>query len=196
MLAHIGQFGRFQWKIFFLLSLVSATSGLAVVVFVFTGRYIFTGPYTCSLPSIWTEKVPLLFVCNYFLCIPALTPKYRCRVPECELANSSYYDQEVCHHDHQNNFWLASVSVNHLENCHYQSVNNTIWMSLKRTQAGNLVGFFAHPLKYILKKWRSKIVNQEEWAFALNLIQHRAQAAYLTGTVLPLPSSKDVSYPR
>jgi len=60
VLAHIGQFGRFQWKIFFLLSLVSATSGLAVVVFVFTG----------------------------------LTPKYRCRVPECEPANSSYYDEE------------------------------------------------------------------------------------------------------
>ena len=37
VLAHIGQFGRAQWKIFFLLSLVSATSGLAVVVFVFTG---------------------------------------------------------------------------------------------------------------------------------------------------------------
>ena len=37
VLDHIGQFGRAQWNIFFLLSLVSATSGLAVVVFAFTG---------------------------------------------------------------------------------------------------------------------------------------------------------------
>ena len=40
VLAHIGQFGRAQWKIFFLLSLVSATSGLAVVVFAFTGQHL------------------------------------------------------------------------------------------------------------------------------------------------------------
>ena len=40
VLDHIGQFGRAQWNIFFLLSLVSATSGLAVVVFAFTGLLI------------------------------------------------------------------------------------------------------------------------------------------------------------
>ena len=38
ILDHIGQFGRFQWKIFFWLSFVSAAAGLAVVTFAFTGR--------------------------------------------------------------------------------------------------------------------------------------------------------------
>ena len=38
VLEYIGQFGTFQRKIFFLLWLVSAASGLAVVVFAFTGK--------------------------------------------------------------------------------------------------------------------------------------------------------------
>ena len=37
VLEYIGQFGTFQKKIFFLLWLVSAAGGLAVVVFAFTG---------------------------------------------------------------------------------------------------------------------------------------------------------------
>ena len=37
VLEYIGQFGSFQKKIFFLLWLISAASGLAVVVFAFTG---------------------------------------------------------------------------------------------------------------------------------------------------------------
>ena len=38
VLEYIGQFGTFQKKIFFLLWLVSAAGGLAVVVFAFTGK--------------------------------------------------------------------------------------------------------------------------------------------------------------
>ena len=38
VLEYIGQFGTFQRKIFFLLWLVSAAGGLAVVVFAFTGE--------------------------------------------------------------------------------------------------------------------------------------------------------------
>ena len=38
VLEYIGQFGTFQSKIFFLLWLVSAASGLAVVVIAFTGK--------------------------------------------------------------------------------------------------------------------------------------------------------------
>jgi len=48
VLDHIGQFGRAQWNIFLLLSLVSATSGLAVVVFAFTGL---TPNYRCRVPG-------------------------------------------------------------------------------------------------------------------------------------------------
>ena len=40
VLEYIGQFGTFQKKIFFLLWLVSAAGGLAVVVFAFTGIVI------------------------------------------------------------------------------------------------------------------------------------------------------------
>ena len=39
VLEYIGQFGTFQRKIFFLLWLVSAAGGLAVVVFAFTGMF-------------------------------------------------------------------------------------------------------------------------------------------------------------
>ena len=38
VLEYIGQFGRFQKKIFFWLSFISAAAGLAVVVFAFTGK--------------------------------------------------------------------------------------------------------------------------------------------------------------
>ena len=40
VLEYIGQFGTFQRKIFFLLWLVSAAGGLAVVVFAFTGMFL------------------------------------------------------------------------------------------------------------------------------------------------------------
>ena len=40
VLEYIGQFGTFQRKIFFLLWLVSAAGGLAVVVFAFTGMLL------------------------------------------------------------------------------------------------------------------------------------------------------------
>ena len=40
VLEYIGQFGTFQRKIFFLLWLVSAAGGLAVVVFAFTGMTV------------------------------------------------------------------------------------------------------------------------------------------------------------
>ena len=40
VLEYIGQFGTFHRKIFFLLWLVSAAGGLAVVVFAFTGMFI------------------------------------------------------------------------------------------------------------------------------------------------------------
>ena len=40
VLDYIGQFGWFQIKIFFWLSFASAAAGLAVVVFVFTGKII------------------------------------------------------------------------------------------------------------------------------------------------------------
>jgi hypothetical protein len=40
VLEYIGQFGTFQRKIFFLLWLVSAAGGLAVVVFAFTGMFV------------------------------------------------------------------------------------------------------------------------------------------------------------
>jgi len=54
---YIGQFGRFQRRIFLWLSLVSGAAGLAVVVFAFT----------------------------------AFTPSYRCRVPDCDQAETSDY---------------------------------------------------------------------------------------------------------
>ena len=38
ILDHIGQFGKFQWKIFFWLSFVSGAAGLAVVTFAFVGK--------------------------------------------------------------------------------------------------------------------------------------------------------------
>lgn len=38
ILDHIGQFGKFQWKIFFWLSFVSGAAGLAVVTFAFVGN--------------------------------------------------------------------------------------------------------------------------------------------------------------
>ena len=41
VLEYIGQFGRFQKKIFFWLSFISAAAGLAVVVFAFTGNDLF-----------------------------------------------------------------------------------------------------------------------------------------------------------
>ena len=40
VLEYVGQFGTFQRKIFFLLWLVSAAGGLAVVVFAFTGMLL------------------------------------------------------------------------------------------------------------------------------------------------------------
>ena len=46
VLDYIGQFGRFQRKIFLLLSLVSAAAGLAVVVFAFTA---FEPQYRCRV---------------------------------------------------------------------------------------------------------------------------------------------------
>eukprot|EP00090_Calanus_glacialis_P039501 TRINITY_DN68771_c0_g1_i1.p1 TRINITY_DN68771_c0_g1~~TRINITY_DN68771_c0_g1_i1.p1 ORF type:complete len:611 (-),score=103.55 TRINITY_DN68771_c0_g1_i1:27-1859(-) len=62
VLEYIGQFGPFQKRIFFLLWLVSAAGGIAVMVFAFTG----------------------------------LEPNYRCRVPECEGSNASYYGAPSC----------------------------------------------------------------------------------------------------
>ena len=47
VLDNIGQFGRFQKKVLFFLSLVSAAGGLAIVVFVFTG---FEQNYRCRVP--------------------------------------------------------------------------------------------------------------------------------------------------
>ena len=41
VLEYIGQFGTFQKKIFFWLSFISAAAGLAVVVFAFTGKYLY-----------------------------------------------------------------------------------------------------------------------------------------------------------
>lgn len=48
VLEYIGQFGRFQKKIFFWLSFISAAAGLAVVVFAFTG---FETNYRCRIAS-------------------------------------------------------------------------------------------------------------------------------------------------
>ena len=45
VLEYIGQFGTFQRKIFFLLWLVSAAGGLAVVVFAFTGMSLANTPF-------------------------------------------------------------------------------------------------------------------------------------------------------
>ena len=79
VLSYIGQFGGFQRRIFLLLSLVSAAGGLAVVVFAFTGTY-FMSPLKCPMVSI-----PM----------PGYTPKYRCRVPQCESGNITYFHNEV-----------------------------------------------------------------------------------------------------
>ena len=49
VLEYIGQFGTFQRKIFFLLWLVSAAGGLAVVVFAFTGMLSVTNTLTYIL---------------------------------------------------------------------------------------------------------------------------------------------------
>ena len=46
VLKHTGQFGKFQIRIHFLLWLVSALGGLAVVVFAFTGETV-TREYSC-----------------------------------------------------------------------------------------------------------------------------------------------------
>ena len=48
ILKHIGQFGKYQIRIHFLLWLVSAASGLAVVVWAFTG---FNTKYRCPIPQ-------------------------------------------------------------------------------------------------------------------------------------------------
>jgi len=48
ILKHLGQFGKFQIRVHFLLWLVSAASGLAVVVWAFTG---FNMKYRCSIPQ-------------------------------------------------------------------------------------------------------------------------------------------------
>jgi len=48
VLSQIGQFGKFQKKILFFLSFVSAAGGLAVVVFAFTG---FEPNYRCRVPA-------------------------------------------------------------------------------------------------------------------------------------------------
>ena len=48
----IGQFGTFQRKIFFLLWLVSADSGLAVVVFAFTGKIGFNFTYSYTILNV------------------------------------------------------------------------------------------------------------------------------------------------
>ena len=46
VLEYIGQFGTFQRKIFFLLWLVSAAGGLAVVVFAFKGMLLVANTLT------------------------------------------------------------------------------------------------------------------------------------------------------
>ena len=48
ILKHIGQFGKYQIRIHFLLWLVSAASGLAIVVWAFTG---FNMKYRCPIPQ-------------------------------------------------------------------------------------------------------------------------------------------------
>ena len=53
ILKHLGQFGKFQIRVHFLLWLVSAAAGLAVVVWAFTG---FNVKYRCPIPKCDTSN--------------------------------------------------------------------------------------------------------------------------------------------
>ena len=79
VLEYIGQFGSFQKRIFFALWLVSAAGGIAVMVFAFTGEL--SGVMLCHVGT---------------SSLSGLEPNYRCRVPQCEGSNASYYGAPSC----------------------------------------------------------------------------------------------------
>ena len=58
-----------------------------------------------------------LFFLSLKITLAGLTPNYRCRVPGCESANASYYDNQVNHHIvwcqfHQEWRWFGQVVTN------------------------------------------------------------------------------------
>jgi len=104
VLDYIGQFGKYQRRIFFLLWLVSAAGGLAVVVFAFTGL---KPNYRCKVPDCdgddatyshgavdneGAQRLP------FFYNISSMELSDRCRKPtvtSTTCANNSIYFQEV-----------------------------------------------------------------------------------------------------
>ena len=66
ILDHIGQFGPWQKRIFFLLWLTSAAGGLAVVVYTFTA---FSTPYHCKIPYCQNKYIGDITIpgkCQYY----------------------------------------------------------------------------------------------------------------------------------
>ena len=58
-----------------------------------------------------------LFLNSLNMTLAGLTPNYRCRVPGCESANASYYDNQVNHHIERRQFhqewrWFGQVVTN------------------------------------------------------------------------------------
>ena len=88
VLEYIGQFGMFQKKIFFLLWLVSAAGGLAVVVFAFTG---YEPNYRCTVSSCEDKMDPSYFgntdengmnMLPFWYQNESISLNQRCKVPE------------------------------------------------------------------------------------------------------------------
>ena len=75
---YIGQFGRFQRRIFLWLSLVSGAAGLAVVVFAFTA---FTPSYRCRAPDCDQAETSDYSAFTQFLAVENVELADRCKMP-------------------------------------------------------------------------------------------------------------------
>eukprot|EP00092_Neocalanus_flemingeri_P041716 GFUD01045437.1.p1 GENE.GFUD01045437.1~~GFUD01045437.1.p1 ORF type:complete len:591 (+),score=155.94 GFUD01045437.1:56-1828(+) len=116
VLDYIGQFGTFQRKIFFLLWLVSAAGGLAVVVFAFTGL---EPKYRCRVSpcdTVTSEYYGQTGLVPAWYTNETIGMSNRCRVPvvsgsggECEAGGATWPEEEGATCDYEDLVFDRSV---------------------------------------------------------------------------------------